>query len=68
MTVQQLISYHTLIVIYRIRQSKQPEFLAKKLTHENRQGHIIAKNIELGLYRKVFFIENLCYGISFQSI
>ena len=55
MTVQQLISYHTLIVIYRIRQSKQPEFLAKKLTHENRQGHIIAKNIELRLYRKVFF-------------
>ena len=57
MTVQQLISYHTLIVIYRIRQSKQPEFLAKKLTHENRQGHIVAKNIALGLYRKGFIYK-----------
>ena len=54
LTVRQLIGYHTLIVIYRIRQSHQPEQLAAKLTKDNRQGRIMLKNVQLGLYRNGF--------------
>ena len=54
MTVQQLIAYHTLIAIYRIRQSKEPEHLSDILTKDNRYGHIIMKNTVLGLYRNSF--------------
>ena len=32
LTVNQLIVYHTLITIFKIRQNKEPEFLAEKLT------------------------------------
>ena len=54
MTVQQLIAYHTLIAIYRIRQSKEPEHLADILTRDNIYGRIILKNSKLGLYRNSF--------------
>ena len=54
MTVQQLIAYHTLITIYRIRKSKEPDHLADILTKDNRYGHIILKNTVLGLYRNSF--------------
>ena len=54
MTVQQLIAYHTLIAIYRIRESKEPEHFADILTKDNRYGHIFMKNTVLGLYRNSF--------------
>ena len=54
MTVQQLIAYHTLIAVYRIRQSKEPEHLADILTRDNIYGRIILKNSKLGLYRNSF--------------
>jgi hypothetical protein len=54
MTVQQLIAYHTIIAIYRIRQSKEPEHLAYILTRDNIYGRIILKNSKLGLYRNSF--------------
>ena len=57
MTVQQLIAYHTLIAIYRIRQSKEPEHLANILTRDNVYGHIIMKNSRLVLYRNSFIFR-----------
>ena len=54
MTVQQLIAYHTLIAIYRIRQSKDPEHLADTLTRVIIYGRIILKNSILVLYRNSF--------------
>ena len=57
MTVHQLIAYHTLIAIYRIRQSKEPEHLANILTRDNVYGHIIMKNSRLVLYRNSFIFR-----------
>ena len=54
MTVTQLIAYHTLIAVYRIRQDKRPEFLATKLLQENRNGNILLPRTFLELYRKSF--------------
>ena len=54
LTVRQLISYHTLLMVYKVRQSKEPEYLANFLLNENRMGHIILPNTSLGLARKSF--------------
>ena len=54
MTVYQLITYHTLIAVYRVRQSKEPEYLAELLGKDNKQGHIIIENTKLELYRDSF--------------
>ena len=53
-TVQQLIAYHTLITVFRIRLTKEPEDLATILSKDNISGHIIMKNMQLGLYRESF--------------
>ena len=54
LSVQQLIAYHTLITVYRIRKSQEPEHLFSILGRDNSTGHIIMKNKQLGLYRNSF--------------
>ena len=54
MTVNQLIAYHTLIAVFRIRNSQEPEHLASQLRNDNYRGNIIVKNSQLGLYKKSF--------------
>ena len=54
LTVRQLIAFHTLLTIFRIRTTGQPEYLANILLHENRRGKIIVKNSQLELYRRSF--------------
>ena len=57
LSVQQMISYSTLLAIFRIRQTKEPEDLASILTRENITGHIRMKNMELGLYWDSFIFR-----------
>ena len=54
MSVQQLVAYHTLITIFRIRHNREPEYLANFLTRDNIYGNIIVQNSRLGLYRNSF--------------
>ena len=54
MSVQQLIVYHTLLAVHRIRKSKEPEYLASSLLRENYRGNIIVENSRLGLYKNSF--------------
>ena len=51
LTVNQLIAYHTLITVYRVRKTQEPEDLALMMSRDNHNGHIILKNTQLGLYR-----------------
>ena len=53
LTVQQLIVYHTLVTVFRIRKSQEPEELGVILTRDNHNGHIM-KNTQLSLYRNSF--------------
>ena len=40
LTVNQLVAYHTLLTVFKIRQTGEPEYLAGFLKNENRQGSI----------------------------
>ena len=54
LTVNQLICYHTLISVFKIRSSGEPEYLAKALKYDNRFGRVIIPNTDLGLAKKSF--------------
>ena len=54
MTVQQLIAYHTVLLVYRVRQSQEPEYLARTLSRDNYRGNIVVENSRLGLFKKSF--------------
>ena len=54
MTVNQLVVYHTALTVYRIRQSKEPEYLAEQLRVDNRNGRVIVPNCKLGLRQNSF--------------
>ena len=52
LSVYQLIHYHTLLAVYRIRATGEPEYLAESLCNENRNGNIIVKPTNLSLLMK----------------
>ena len=54
LSVNQLLAYHTLIQIFKIRTSGEPEYLKRILSNDNRNGHILIPNSELTLARKSF--------------
>ena len=54
LTVQQLVAYHTLITIYRIRIKREPEHLASYLCRDNMYGNIIVKTSDKDYYRNSF--------------
>ena len=54
LTVNQLITYHTLLTVFKIRKSGEPEYLARYLQDDNRAGRIIVPNTQLTLAKKSF--------------
>ena len=54
LTVNQLVSYHTLLAVFKIRNSGEPEYLAQFLKNDNRQSRIIVPNTQLSLAKKSF--------------
>ena len=57
MTVSQLVVYHTLLTVFKIRKSDEPKYLARFLLRESRTGRIMEPNITLGLAQKSFCIR-----------
>ena len=57
LTVNQLIVYHTLITVFKIRESKEPEYLAGKLSIETLTGRIMIPNTKLSLHQNSFVIR-----------
>ena len=57
LTVNQLIVYHTLIIIFKVRKNNEPEYLASKLKNDTRTGHILIPNVKLGLAQNAFTIR-----------
>ena len=49
LTVNQLIAYHTLLQIFKIRSCREPEYLYDELGTDNRNGHIVVSNCDLRL-------------------
>ena len=54
LTVNQLISYHTVMAIQKIRVEKEPEYLAQFLTNDSRNSRIIVPNQMLNIAYKSF--------------
>ena len=54
LTVHQLISYHTLLTVFKIRQSGEPEYLAGFLKTDSRTSRIVIPNTKLTLAMKSF--------------
>ena len=60
LTVNQLIVYHTILAVYRVRLTGEPEYLAKSLCRDNINGHIIIKPTRLSLLQKSFKFRGAC--------
>ena len=60
LTVRQLIMYHTLLTVYRIRATEEPEYLARILCYESRLDKIVVPNPKLTLRQKSFTIRGAC--------
>ena len=54
LTVNQLGVYHTLLTVFKVRQSKEPEYLSEVLNKDSRNGRIIIPNTSLTLAKKSF--------------
>ena len=54
LTVNQLVFYHTVLAIFRIRTSKEPEYLHTIMSRDNRAERIIIPNTTLTLAKKSF--------------
>ena len=54
LTVHQLSVFHTIMAVYKIRNTKEPEYLARKLNRENVRGNIIVPNSHLTLLKRSF--------------
>ena len=52
--MRQLVIYHTLLTVYRVRATKEPEYLSKILCNESRFGKIIIQNTKLTLTQRSF--------------
>ena len=60
LTVNQLIQYHTLLAVYRVRRTGEPEYLAESLCNDNRNDHIIVPKTKLTLFKKSFKFRGAC--------
>ena len=54
MTVRQLVCYHTALCTYRIRVSKEPEYLNSLMSRTNRSNRIIIPNANLTLMQSSY--------------
>ena len=54
MTINQLVVYHSVIGVYRMRTSGEPEYLAEVLVQDNILNHIVIPNTDLTLAKKSF--------------
>ena len=59
LTVNQLVKYHTLLAVYRIRLSGEPEYLKDTFRFDDRRGNLILPKVKLSLFRNSF----VCRGI-----
>ena len=60
LSVYQMVQYHTILAVYRVRLTGEPEYLARSLCNDNRNGHIIIKNTRLSLLQKSFKFRGAC--------
>ena len=61
LTVHQLIRYFTLLAVFRIRMTGEPEYFAASLCNDNRNNRIIVQNAKKSFALKSFKIRGACH-------
>ena len=54
LSIRQLVVYYTLLTVFKIRVSNEPEYLASKLNNVSRSGRIISPKFDLVLCQSSF--------------
>ena len=54
LTINQLIFYHSVILVFKIRSSGQPEYLAQLLKQDSRNSRIMIPNLALRVAQRSF--------------
>ena len=57
LTIHQMIAYHTVMNIYKIRTTQKPSYLSQLLNKENKNGNILLPPYKLELAEKSFVIR-----------
>ena len=57
LTVNQLVNYHTVISVFKIRSSREPEYLAEILCNDSRNNRITIPNLDLKLAQNSFSLR-----------
>ena len=63
MSVNQLVFYHSVLTVFKIRRSQEPEYLSSILSKDSRNTRIIIPNLDLSLVLKSFTIRGaVCWN------
>ena len=57
LTINQLVFYHTVIQVFKIRSNSEPEYLAAVLKHDNRNRRILIPNLDLRIAQDSFTVR-----------
>ena len=57
LSVNQLVYYHSVLNVFKVRENKEPEHLAGLLGRDNRNNRIIVPNLDLSLAKKSFTLR-----------
>ena len=58
LTVNQLVQYHSLIAVFKIRKTKEPEYLSRLLCRDSRYGKIMFEKVELKVATRSFIFRS----------
>ena len=64
MSVNQLAFYHTVMTVYKIRQTGEPELLAEKMLNDNFRGSLIVPATDLTLAKNSFCFRGGDYWLT----
>ena len=58
LTVRQMIQYFTLLAVYRMKRTEEPEHFAQFFGNVNKRGSIIVQNTKLSLFKNSFITKS----------
>ena len=64
LSVNQLVFFHTVMAVYKMRQTMEPEYLAKKMMNDNFRGGLVVPATNLTLAKDSFCFRGGDYWIS----
>ena len=54
LSVNQLVFFHSVMAVYKMRKTGEPEYLARKMMYDNFRGGLVVPNTSLSLAKESF--------------